>query len=129
MSGDECKVKVLNGVIVQENGIIRNSRGYLIGRISDEIGFESDHLKDPPKRISFRKNYISYGLDHGFHRGIPTGVEFEVIDEGDNRYELIAPGYGEVGNYGSGSLHVYGLTRRQQKKFRDAAQPRVNKPF
>lgn len=36
MSGDCCKCIVLNGVEVQENGIIRDRRGWIIGRADDE---------------------------------------------------------------------------------------------
>lgn len=44
MTGDYIATKRLDGVEVQENGIIRNSEGYLIGRLSDEIDFDSEHL-------------------------------------------------------------------------------------
>jgi len=47
MSGDaQCPVKTLNNVEVQSNGIIRNGKGYIIGRVSDDIKFDSDHLID-----------------------------------------------------------------------------------
>ena len=36
MSGDYCETVVLNGVEVQENGIIRDERGWIIGRADDE---------------------------------------------------------------------------------------------
>lgn len=49
MGGDCIKTKVLDGVIVQENGIIRNKRGYLIGRLVDEIDFDSKHLESEDK--------------------------------------------------------------------------------
>jgi hypothetical protein len=48
MNGETCKTKVLNGVIVQENGIIRNSKGRLLGRLSEEISFDSEHLVEEP---------------------------------------------------------------------------------
>ena len=32
---------VLNGVRVQENGIIRSSYGYIIGRLADDVSFET----------------------------------------------------------------------------------------
>ncbi len=31
-------------VTLQENGIIRNSKGYLIGRLTNEITFNSEHI-------------------------------------------------------------------------------------
>lgn len=43
---DICETKTLNGVIVQENGIVRNSRGRYLARL-DDIEFDSDHLDDP----------------------------------------------------------------------------------
>lgn len=36
MSGDVCKTVRLDGVEVQENGIIRDSRGWIIGRADTE---------------------------------------------------------------------------------------------
>ena len=36
MSGDCCKCVMLDSVEVQENGIIRDSRGWIIGRADDE---------------------------------------------------------------------------------------------
>ena len=41
--GDFCQTKHLQQVSVQENGIIRNSDGYLIGRTCD-LDFDSPHL-------------------------------------------------------------------------------------
>lgn len=40
---DSIKTKTINNVLIQENGIIRNSKGYLIGRTT-EIEFDSKHL-------------------------------------------------------------------------------------
>ena len=45
MGGDACKVKT-RVVDIQENGIIRNEDGYIIGRLVDEIGFDSEHLQE-----------------------------------------------------------------------------------
>ena len=42
---DACQVKVLNGVEVQENGIIRNSKGRIIARLVDSVDFDSEHLE------------------------------------------------------------------------------------
>lgn len=36
MSRDYCKCVVLDGVEVQENGIIRDSRGWIIGRADSD---------------------------------------------------------------------------------------------
>lgn len=51
MSGDACKTKKLKNIIVQENGIIRNSRGRIIGRTVDDVDFESKHLDDQDTTI------------------------------------------------------------------------------
>jgi hypothetical protein len=45
MMDDNCQVKVLNGVEVQENGIIRNSKGRIIARLVDSVEFDSEHLE------------------------------------------------------------------------------------
>jgi len=47
---DMCKIKILNGVQVQENGIIRNKDGYYLGRIED-IDFDSTHLIDKSEKM------------------------------------------------------------------------------
>lgn len=36
MNGDECKVVTLHEIEVQENGIIRDEYGWIIGRADDE---------------------------------------------------------------------------------------------
>ena len=61
MNGDECKVKVLNGVEIQENGIIRNSKGRILGRLVNDIKFESKHLNGKP--VDIDKPFILM-LDH-----------------------------------------------------------------
>ena len=45
---DCIKTKVMNGVIIQENGIIRNSKGRLIGRLIfvDDIDFNCEHVTE-----------------------------------------------------------------------------------
>lgn len=51
---DSCKCLVLDGAYVQENGIIRNKDGYLIGRLSNDIDFNSEHIQTfakPDKHI------------------------------------------------------------------------------
>ena len=42
---DVIKIKTLNGVIVQENGILRNSEGYLIARLTG-VDFNSEHINN-----------------------------------------------------------------------------------
>ena len=41
---DACKSKPMNGIHVQENGIIRNLGGQIIGRLVDGVGFNSPLL-------------------------------------------------------------------------------------
>lgn len=36
---------ILNSVVIQSNGIIRNSKGRLIGRLVDSVVFEGEHIK------------------------------------------------------------------------------------
>lgn len=49
MSGD-IETKIIDGVVIQQNGIIRNSNQDLIGRLVENISFESSHLTGPPTR-------------------------------------------------------------------------------
>jgi len=51
----------LTDVFIQSNGIIRNSKGYLIGRLSGSNLFETEHVKDldvAQKRISPNDSYF-----------------------------------------------------------------------
>jgi len=45
MMSDFIETKEIQNVLIQENGIIRNSKGYLIGRLSG-VNFNSEHLND-----------------------------------------------------------------------------------
>lgn len=57
-------------------------------------------------RIRFKPdNKIRYGQDFRVYKNIPSGIWFE-IEEKDEYYILVAPGYGERKAYGNGSLHV-----------------------
>jgi hypothetical protein len=57
-------------------------------------------------------NKILYGQDFGWHRGVPSDVDFEVEkingEEGSLMW-LVADGYGRMGGdkYGNGSICVY----------------------
>lgn len=42
---DSIQSVTLNNIEIQENGIIRNSSGYLIGRLSDDIDYNGEHIK------------------------------------------------------------------------------------
>jgi len=54
---DYCPTKKLNDVEVQENGIIRNSKGRLIGRLVDEIKFDSEHLNSDECEIKTNERF------------------------------------------------------------------------
>ena len=41
---DSIKTVMLNGVEIQENGIVRNSKGRLIARLVDDVFFEEEHV-------------------------------------------------------------------------------------
>jgi len=57
----QCKIIKIEAE-VQENGIIRNSKGYLIGRLVDKISFDSEHIfgypDSPPKKHPCTLNEI-----------------------------------------------------------------------
>ncbi len=42
---DMIECKQIQNVVIQENGIIRNSKGYLIGRLSG-VDLDSEHIND-----------------------------------------------------------------------------------
>lgn len=77
--------------------------------------------------MKFRKgNRYRYGQDFSQHRGIPAGIEFSVTRfSRKDMFVLMAPGYGDlstVDSFGNGKLYVWGLTARQRKRFREAAE-------
>jgi hypothetical protein len=43
---DGIKVKTISKVMIQENGIIRNSNGLLIGRLTSDIDFKSEDINE-----------------------------------------------------------------------------------
>lgn len=48
MAGDFCPTKTVT-VTIQENGCIRNSHGYLIGRLSDGVDYNKVEAASPVK--------------------------------------------------------------------------------
>ena len=57
-------------------------------------------------RVEFPSpNGIPYMMDHGYYRGVPSGVWWieDVIGEW---VSLVRPGYGTKENYGSGSIDI-----------------------
>jgi len=70
--------------------------------------------------MQFRKdNKISYGQDHGFYKGIPHGIHFEVRKLNNKIYKIKAKGYGSKDDYGNGPLYVFifKLTKKQIIRF------------
>lgn len=60
-------------------------------------------------KVKFKpNNNILYVQDFNFHRGLPSGIEFDVDFE-TSKYlvKLTAPGFGyPYPNYGNGSIHI-----------------------
>lgn len=53
---DLCKTLILKEVTIQENGIIRNKEGCIIGNLTENVCFDSKHLKQESKGLdSFKK--------------------------------------------------------------------------
>ena len=61
-------------------------------------------------------NKIRYGQDFFQHRGVPHDVDFHVKSFGNGRFELTAKGYGDLKDYGNGSLIVWGLNKAQKER-------------
>ena len=43
---DMIKYKEIQNVLIQENGIIRNSKGRIIARLVSDVDFNSEHIND-----------------------------------------------------------------------------------
>ncbi len=62
---DTCKAIRINNVKVQENGIIRHSSGYPIGRLSNDVSF--DFLLSLKKYLQDESENIQHGLHNLSH--------------------------------------------------------------
>ena len=49
---------VLDGVFVQANGVIRNKNGYMIGRLSEDVEYHSEHVRDLKREHSYPMQVI-----------------------------------------------------------------------
>ena len=43
---DMIKYKEIQNILIQENGIIRNSKGRIIARLVSDVDFNSEHIND-----------------------------------------------------------------------------------
>ncbi len=57
MSGDVCRTKKIE-VVVQENGYIRDSQGWGMGRLTDDYSFEAIVEKKEKKKVSVGALFI-----------------------------------------------------------------------
>ena len=69
------------------------------------------------------KGEIEYGQDFSFSRGEFPHIIFYVRQVikfmgGKIMYNLVAPGYGDVGNYGNGSIYINKKFKKQLKKIK-----------
>jgi len=71
-------------------------------------------------KLKIGKNTIFYGQDFGWGKGVPAG-SYKVKKNTEDKIQLTAPGYGEKGNYGNGSLFVLisELPKKVQEKIRE----------
>ena len=79
------KTKQIQSVVIQENGIIRNSKGYLIGRLVSGINFDSDHLNESDS-TAYCMEYLSGALRkddsyaYSWHANIAMACMDSIID-------------------------------------------------
>ena len=69
--------------------------------------------------MKFRKNNrIACFQDHGWFTGIPSTIDFVVWKSKirRNEFELTAPGYGDMSNYGNGAITIFNLTKHMIQK-------------
>ena len=81
--GDYCEGKVLDGVFVQFNGFIRDSKGLMIGRLVDSVKFED--VEASPLKVSEDLESQLSGLK----------AENEALKQGWNDTGKVLPTYGE----------------------------------
>lgn len=83
--------------------------------------------------MRFRKgNKIRYGQDMRQFQGMPSGVDFEVVKILNKRHDkmisLKALGYGTVGNYGNGRIHIYSPSQRLMQRALAELDAKARKP-
>lgn len=98
MTNDTCKTKKLTNITVQENGIVRNSEGYLIARLVYGIGFGSEHLIS--KEVKMKKDNKESGFYDLDEKEICKHLEHRppshlYIPPGKG-YKHVCPGCGRV---------------------------------
>ena len=86
---DMIKTKTIQAVIIQENGIIRNSKGYLIGRLSG-VDFNSEHINDSDNTADCMK-YLAKAIrnDDGYAYGWHANIAMMCVDSIIETKELL----------------------------------------
>jgi len=85
---DFIKTKTIQSVLIQENGIIRNSKGYLIGRLVGEIDFNLEHINDKDNTADCMK-YLAKVINnepdyaYGWHANIAMACVDSIIETKD----------------------------------------------
>ena len=59
---DFCPTKELNGAYVQENKFIRNHKGYLIGRLTESVSYDSEHIVSKEITVEDAMNVIKKAM-------------------------------------------------------------------
>jgi len=97
MSGDTCEMLTMDGVQIQQNGIIRNSEGRLIGRLDKEVGFDSEHLKRIPQKgtsVNEAFEILKWHMENdsgyawGWHCNIAMACYDAMPDDINQRHEI-----------------------------------------
>jgi len=85
--------------------------------ISDEDMVLQLGLLKVGSTISFPcENEIKYYQDFTSHIGIPTNIEFTVVEVTKDTARLVADGFGKQGNYGCGAIYVYNSQTKGDKE-------------
>lgn len=141
---DGCKTIVINNVIIQENGIIRNADDHIIGRLADDVDFTSEHLVSATDPNCSQYNMLDYNLIPDYtldtiknyiNDGIPTGGFLyavlsndlrEAISRADNNNIVALPAivswlynYAPINCWGSAQCVADWLTQKTREKLKD----------
>ena len=86
---DMIKTKAIQNVMIQENGIIRNSKGYLIGRLSG-VDFNSEHINDSDNTADCMK-YLAKAIrkDDGYAYSWHANIAMMCVDSIIETKELL----------------------------------------
>jgi hypothetical protein len=88
---DFIKTKTIHSVLIQENGWIRNSKGYIIGRLTDRVSFDSEHINEDDGTADCMKHLSkAINSDDEYAYGWHSNIAMSCVDSIVKASETVA---------------------------------------